>query len=310
LAVQARAGVLEAARPLARGIRPTVPPAAADFLSRQPFAVVGGGDRGGGVWASLLSGAPGFLRALDARAVRIDAAPGPDDPLADGLRPGEPAGLLAIELRSRRRMRLNGTVEVRHGRGITVRARQVYSNCPKYIQRRVWEAAEPRADPAPGRLPVAGRGRRSATLSPAQRRWIGAADTFFFASRHPEAGADASHRGGLPGFVRVADERTLVFPDYPGNNMFNTLGNLAVDPRSGLLFVDFERGATLQVTGRAEVIWDPARAAPFPGAERLVEFRVEAVAEVDDATELRARLTDYSPFNPPPPDHGAPPEAV
>nr|HRD10520.1 pyridoxamine 5'-phosphate oxidase family protein [Mycobacterium sp.] len=85
-------------------------------------------------------------------------------------------------------------------------------------------------------------------------RLIESADTFFLGTTHPEAGNDASHRGGPAGFVRVTDER-LWWPDYPGNNMFNSFGNLAVDPTAALLFVDFRTGDTLQLSGTATVDW-------------------------------------------------------
>jgi predicted pyridoxine 5'-phosphate oxidase superfamily flavin-nucleotide-binding protein len=119
---------------------------------------------------------------------------------------------------------------------------------------------------------------------------VAGADTFFVASWHPAGGADASHRGGQPGFVRVPDERTLEFPDYPGNNMFNTLGNLAGHPRAGLLFVDFERGDLLQITGRAEIRWEP---------ETALRVTVEEVLETPGGSPLRFELVEPSPANPP-----------
>ena len=140
--------------------------------------------------------------------------------------------------------------------------------------------------------------QRTATLTPSQRALIAAADTFFIASAHPTGGADASHRGGNPGFVRVLDERTLAFPDYPGNTMFQTLGNLAANPRCGLLFIDYASGATLQLSGTAEILWDRARVAGFAGAERAVEVRVTEVIEYPGALPLRWDLLGYSPFNP------------
>ena len=91
------------------------------------------------------------------------------------------------------------------------------------------------------------------------------------------AGADVSHRGGEPGFVRVAAPYRVLIPDYSGNMMFNTLGNLAADPRVGVLVIDFDSGATLQISGRATIVWERAAVATFAGAERLVEIEVEAV---------------------------------
>jgi predicted pyridoxine 5'-phosphate oxidase superfamily flavin-nucleotide-binding protein len=115
---------------------------------------------------------------------------------------------------------------------------------------------------------------------------------------HAEAGLDCSHRGGNPGFVRATGPDTITFPDYAGNNMFQTLGNLELDSRAGLLFIDFETGSTLQLTGRATVHWDKERLTSWPGAQRVIEFQLERIQETAQALPLRWRLLDYSPFNP------------
>ena len=305
LAVQARAGVQELAHRIGNSIRPSIPAAAQEFLRGQPLLVVASLDADGRVWASLLAGPPGFARALDERTVLIAARPAAGDPLGDNLRTGAPIGLLAIEFATRKRMRLNGVAEVlsagtggRPGAGLPLRvhAQQVYSNCPKYIQAREWTAIpDGRAGGDPGSSPTLSRGR---ALTADQQRWIERADTFFIATAHPEGGADASHRGGLPGFVRIQDDGRLVFPDYAGNTMFNTLGNIVANPGSGLLFVDFETGATLQLTGRADVVWDADRTAAFAGAERVVAFDVDEAIEIAGAYPLRSRFVSYSPFNP------------
>ena len=80
--------------------------------------------------------------------------------------------------------------------------------------------------------------------------------------------------------------------------MFQTLGNIESDGRSGLLFVDWEGGDALQLTGRAEIVWDAARTIEFAGAERVVEFQIEEVTAVTRATRLRWQLVEFSPFNP------------
>jgi hypothetical protein len=90
----------------------------------------------------------------------------------------------------------------------------------------------------------------------------------------------------------------LLWPDYSGNNMFQTLGNLALNPACGLLFLDFENGSTLQLSGRAEVLWDDPRLADFPGARRLVRFGLTEVVEVQDGLPFRWNFHGYSPFNP------------
>jgi len=204
-------------------------------------------------------------------------------------RPG-PLGLLAIDLSTRRRLRFNGRALHDPERGIFLSVEQVYGNCPKYIQAR-------RLDLEGGGHRVAPPVRASA-LSERQTAWIAAADTFFVASFHPEGGADASHRGGAPGFVQPLDGRTVAFGDYPGNTMFNTLGNIAVQPRAGLLFLDFEAGDILQLTGRARLDWNPEAVAAFRGAQGVrVVFEIDEVLETRGAG-VRGRLLEYSQFNP------------
>jgi uncharacterized protein len=234
--MQRRAGVRTLADRVARIIGAEIPPVAAAFVAAQPFVIVSTVDATGQPTASLLGGPPGFARAEDERTLTIAPAFGHDisaDVDATGT-----IGLLAIEPATRRRMRVNGTA-VRRGDSIVVTTREVYSNCPQYIRPR---AFAPRS------------------LSPASRDLIGTADTFFLATAHPILGPDASHRGGA---VRVESPARLSWPDLPGNNMFNSLGNLLVNPRCGLLFVDFDRAAALQLRGTATVHGDEERVVVF-----------------------------------------------
>jgi len=257
--VQRRAGVLAQADRNARVVADQIPEVAAAFLAAQPFVVVGSAD-GDRVWCSILSGPPGFLRAPDEHTVVIEAELAADDPLAS-LADGAEVGLLAIEPATRRRMRVNGPMWRPSDGSLAVQADEVISNCPRYITRR-----------EVGVLPVASTSVRSGRLSPAQQAWLAGTDTFFVATAQPGGGVDASHRGGEPGFVRVEGDGRVVWPDYAGNAMFLTLGNLEVNPAAGLLVVDWGSGATLQLSGRAEVEW---RAAD----DRWIAFDVEEVRE-------------------------------
>jgi uncharacterized protein len=99
-----------------------------------------------------------------------------------------------------------------------------------------------------------------------------------------------SHRGGKPGFVRVtqADGRTvLTSPDFFGNFHFATLGNLTLEPRAGILFVDFASGDLLSLTGDADVLWEGNEVAAFVGAQRLLRFRLNAGVLIENAVPLR-----------------------
>lgn len=205
---------------------------------------------------SPLVGAPGFLDAYGT-ALRVGVLPRPRDPLEVPLAGGA-AGLIAIDFATRRRMRVNGTIEASGPYGFALAVDQAYGNCPQYIQqRRVEHGHEDAggADAVPEAGVVRGPGAREDRLTEEQAALIGRADTFFLGTAHPERGSDASHRGGPAGFVRVDDDGGLWWPDYPGNNMFNSLGNLAVDPTAAMLFVDFATGDTVQLTGTAAVDW-------------------------------------------------------
>jgi predicted pyridoxine 5'-phosphate oxidase superfamily flavin-nucleotide-binding protein len=322
-AAQRLAGLLDEGTVSGRGIRSAIPEVAQRFLVQQPMAVLGAADADGRMWASLLTAPPGFLhadvpgsaasgdvpgsaasgalgknarhtrngdRGVDAGTLVIDARPVPGDPLRDRLAAPAPIGMIVIEPARHRRMRMNGRATPT-GRGLRVALDQVYSNCPKYIQKRMhrWRPSTP-GDP-----------RHSRELTGQQGEFIERADTFFIATADRDGNADASHRGGNPGFVQVLSPSVLRWPDYVGNAMFNTLGNLEVNPSAGLLFPDWRTGTTLQLTGIARTDWDPAHAAAVPGAQRLVEFTVTGVVELPAASPLRWGDPAFSRFNPPVP---------
>ncbi len=274
--VQRRAGVRAEAERVGRIVSPILTGAAARLMADIRLAVAASVDDRSRVWASLLTGPPGFLRPVDEQLMLIESQPHPSDHLARNLEARRELGLLAIDLATRRRLRFNGRALPDPEHGIFLAVDQVYGNCTKYIQAR---RVEPERA-GPGGSPP----ERSSALNEQQGVLIAAADTFFIASYHPEGGPDASHRGGAPGFVRLLDRRTLAFGEYPGNNMFNTLGNLAAQPRAGLLFLDFATGDTLQVAGSARLDWNPGRVADFRGARDVaVIFEVEETLETRGA---------------------------
>jgi predicted pyridoxine 5'-phosphate oxidase superfamily flavin-nucleotide-binding protein len=278
--VQARLLAREDAERVGRIIASEIPPTIRPLLRGQRMAVAASLDQQGRPWASPLTGPAGFIQAVDDHLLRVAVAPPPDDPLAADLRARPELGLLVIDPRTRRRLRFDGR-GLLSSDGLFLLASEVYGNCPRYIQRRRLVGE---------REGAAGEVRRSSSLDARTRALVAGADTFFIASWHPGGGADASHRGGRPGFVRVVDDTTLEFPDYPGNNMFNTLGNLVGHPRAGLLFVDFERGDLVQLTGRAQVLWVP---------ETAVRVAIEEVRETTGGSSLRFELVEPSPANPP-----------
>ena len=282
-----------------------------EFYAQLPCLFLGSVDRDGQPSASILVGAPGFAVSPDPKVLRVAARPLPDDPLARALEIGADIGVLGIEFTTRRRNRMSGTVSAITDDAFDVAVTQSFGNCPKYIQAREWRMVR---GGARGGVETSA----STSLGPGDRALIARSDTFFIASAFgtgrsdPTHGVDASHRGGRPGFVGALDERTLVMPDFVGNFAFNTLGNLLLEPRCGLLFVDFATGTTLQISARAEIVWDGPEVAASIGAQRLIRFHIGRVLRMERAVPLRWTFRDYSPFLPAfvasPPPVGAPKE--
>ncbi|MER8183343.1 pyridoxamine 5'-phosphate oxidase family protein [Kitasatospora sp. NPDC094015] len=251
--MQRRTGLLERADHVGRSIGEVIPPVAARFLTERRTLVLGAADRDGRLWATLLGGPAGFLRAADERTLAVATRPGPGDPLADALRRPAEVGTLALDPAGRRRMRVNGRATPDGRGGLLVAAEQVYSNCPRYIHRR----SPLDAPAAPGTS--AGAATTGTVLTLPQQLAAGTADTFFIATAGPTGAVDASHRGGPPGFLSVLGPDRLSWSEYPGNTMFMTLGNLELAPAAGLLLPDWESGGALLLTGTARVDWrDPA----------------------------------------------------
>ncbi|MFG2496944.1 pyridoxamine 5'-phosphate oxidase family protein [Streptomyces sp. NPDC048441] len=281
-AVQDLVGVRELADHVGRSMGDGIRPVVAAFLELQPMLVIGGADPAGAAWASLLTGKPGFVRATGPHQISIAGGPRRADPLAQALaREGTPVGTIALDPRTRRRIRLNGRARPTP-RGLAIEADQVFSNCPKYIQKR---QLPPGAQPGRPAAP-----RHGVKLTGDQRVFIAEADTFFLATVHAE-GADASHRGGNPGFVQVPSPYELAWRDYPGNSMFLSLGNLAADPRAGLLFLDWVTGVTLQLTGTARTEYGD-------DGSRTVRFTLTEAVQTLGASPWSWTAPEYSPANP------------
>lgn len=292
--VQERAGEQGQAARNAGVIADSIVPGALGFIAQQRLAIVGSVAPDGALWASLLMGDAGFVQAPDVRSLVFDVErmlSAPEDPLWANLEDDERVGMLFIELATRRRLRVNGNMSRGADGGLRLDVVEAYPNCPQYIQRRDMEAMETHE----GDWDTQSGG----VLTASQKEMVAQADTLFVASAHPDGGVDASHRGGNPGFLRWVDEATLRVPDYHGNSMFNTLGNLNANPKSGLLFVDFEGGRTLQLTGRAEIRWDlDVSDHPTGGTGRYWDFSVDEWVETTAPHHLEWTLVDRSTFNP------------
>ncbi|WP_397452243.1 pyridoxamine 5'-phosphate oxidase family protein [Pseudomonas sp. NA-150] len=277
-----------------RVVRDHMPDQHRNFYRILPYVFMGTVDDQGFPWATLLEGPPGFAHSPDPKTLQFEALPGANDPAGAHLRNGSPVGMLGIDLITRRRNRLNGHVTSISDSGLVISVDQAFGNCPQYIQLRQIERApdgDHRLTPDAEFLDH---------LDAAATDMIRQADTFFVASYADidgdpaTRGVDVSHRGGNAGFVRV-DGDCLMIPDFAGNLHFNTLGNFLINPVAGLLFIDFPTGDVLQVSGRAEVIFDDPQIQAFQGAERLWRVQVEKVVRRPAALASHWQFQAFSP---------------
>lgn len=290
MAVQNCAGAQQEAARNGAGIHAQIPLSANYFLQQRRFASAGFTDQSGRVWCSILTGEPGFLQAIGADTLSVQLSASADPLMIEHLGAEHDLGVLVIDFATRRRLRFNGRAHVENGK-IMLRTREVFGNCPRYIQMRTMVDTK---------QPVSSAGVRasSETLQPAQIELITRTDTFFIATAFNETGADVSHRGGMPGFVQVLSPSLIAWPDYEGNKMFQTMGNLTVNPAAGLLFLDFDSGDILQLTGTTEILWDEEAIRNFPGAQRVIRFAIEQVIATSNAVPFAWNFMEYSPFNP------------
>ena len=270
-----------------RVVRDFMPDQHRAFYAQLPYMVLGSVDAQGDAWATFLSGHPGFMTSPDPRTLDIAARVDPTDPASAGAGFGDPVGLLGLEMHTRRRNRMNGVVRSVDG-GMRVAVDQSFGECPRYIQLRDFGFARDPSEPYRGEVEESGE------LDAAARAMVEAADSFFVASyadRGDRRQVDVANRGGKPGFVRVGEDGLLTIPDFNGNLFFMTLGNIHLNGRAGLLFVDYETGDMLQMTGDAEVILSSPEIAAFQGAERLWTFRARKVVLRRGASPLRWAFT-------------------
>ncbi len=285
LTAQALAGV---SAPGSTGIRPFMPDQHREFFSLLSYLFVATVDEGGWPVATVLTGAPGFISSPDPTTLVARALPREGEPGAALFRAGRPFGALGLDFSTRRRNRANGLIDGADAGGLRLKVLQSFGNCPQYIQTRAVETAPASTAPA----------EAVAVDAPQVLAQIADADTFFVATVSgsvENGGVDISHRGGLPGFVKVVNGE-LVVPDFRGNRFMNTLGNLVEDPRAALLFVDFDTGDLLHLRGRVEIDWEPPAGQAWPeGVQRQWRFKPEEAWRRPAALPLRWDFGDFSP---------------
>lgn len=279
-----------------RMIADTIMRGAFRYISNQPMVIISSVDAQRSIWASVLVGEVGFIQVPDETTITLNLSmlrSVKDDIFFRNIAWHSPIGMLFMEPATRKRFRVNGQANL-VGNLITVSVKEAYPNCPKYIQKRTVIFSESRQ--ATRSQSVVGT-----SLQPSEIAWISAADTLFVGSAGADGRMDASHRGGGAGFVEVLDQHTLKIPDYVGNGMYNTLGNFVQNPKAGIIFMNFQQGSSLQLTGRAELLFDQNTENDLErttGTGRYWLFRTDEWICTQNHHRAAWKFVEYSPFNP------------
>ena len=280
-------------------IRDHMPEQHRDFYTKLPYLIVGHADKDGNPWASILFKEQELIHSPDDKHIIINTNPVAGEPLDKTLKHSAQAGLqtklgiLGIELKTRRRNRLAVHITDYSDQKMICKVDQAFGNCPKYIQAREFTFAKVNNQPL---MPY-----DFTSLDLQAITLIENSDTFFIASYlngdigDANKGVDVSHRGGNPGFVKV-NNNILTIPDYQGNNHFNTLGNILVNPIAGLLFIDFVSGNILMLTGKAQIIWDSDEIKEYDGAQRLLKFTLIKGVTIKHALPFKWGTAELSRF--------------
>lgn len=304
---------------------PTVPalsPQLANHLQIAPLIAIGTLDGDGKPWTTLWGGESGIARSLGGGIVGIrTAVTGKYDPVVEQLVGKEATGEvvreqgqgrmvsgLTIDLETRKRVKMYGRMvagalstredEVT-GRDETVaevqlvlKIEQSLGNCPKYLNSKHIVPASSRPqliDDSP-------------QLSQRAVALLTQADLFFVSSSQHDLDMDTNHRGGPPGFLRIASNdpsgAVLAWPEYSGNRLYQTLGNLRVNPVAGICIPDFETGDMLYITGKTEILVGADAHSLLPKSNLAVKLTVTAARFVAAALPFRGIAGAKSPYNP------------
>ncbi len=298
LYVQERADVVEDASRVSRIIKNSADGFAQDFIETQLFCFISSMDGEGSVWTSMLAGKqPGFARVITPNKLFFSQDKFhrfSDDILHSNIVNNPSVGILFIDLTTRRRQRLNGSLYSRED-GLHLEIEQSFVNCPKYIQLRTLENSHS--------LTISEVGiEKGLSILPARLKdIIENSDTFYLGTAGKNKSLDTSHRGGNSGFVKFIKDDTLRIPDYSGNNMFISLGNIHEYPEASLLFLDDESRSILQLQGEAELSFDEFGKEdehPTGGTGRYWYFRIKQYHLLKNVLPYTWRLVEFSSFNP------------
>ncbi len=293
LAMQAESGVQERMHKVGNAvIRDRIIEQHKEFFENLPYVFIALQDNDNRPWMTLMQGAPGFINSPDERTLNLNGKLIGEEHLDLNLDQRQAIGLLGLDLSNRRRNRLNGYLSTAGSHNtLSIEVGHSFGNCPKYIQIRHFDQDSQNAG---GHELVASH---FSTFDSTITRLIEHSDTLFIASAEKADGdLDASHRGGKPGFVRVSDQSQLWFNDYPGNNLYQTFGNVHGYSTVGLMFVDFETGDLVLLSGKAHIETLEKQSQDSKFLPRRFHFSLEKGIHIERAVNGSWVLEEMSPY--------------
>lgn len=301
-------------------------PQASFMLQRAPLLAIGTLDDASRPWTTLWGGNPGFSEPIGGGFVGTRTLVDEEfDPVVRALVGGGTKGEmlqpkdggkmvsgLAIDLVTRKRVKIAGKMAAGTLREVDIESEgdialpsdvpskqtqiqlvtkieESLGNCPKYLNQYELKPA----------LVTPKLLNEGPTLSPEARALIDKSDMFFLSSTSPTS-MDTNHRGGPPGFVRTISPTCIIYPEYSGNRLYQSLGNLQLNPLIGVTFPDYETGDVLYTTGTAEILIGAAAAQLMPGTNLAVKIHLTHTLHVHRGLPFRGTLVldGRSPYNP------------
>lgn len=295
LAVQKIADEEEIAKQRIPMISNSLHPRSIPFIEDQILAFPGSEDYNGNIWLSLLIGERGFIKIPSLQEITFDLSKivsNPTDIFFKNIELKPTVGLLFHEAARRIRYRAWGIARKKENQ-LVFDIRMGYPSCPKHIQREIIEI------PEDAKVTSASY-QKGTKLGEVEKALIIEAHTFFIATQTKKGDIESSHRGGDPGFIEIQENGILRVPDYIGNSMFSTLGNIYENPKAALLFVDYKKGETLQLSGNAELQFDQNSKDDFYKSGetgRFWTFQTEKWIRTVNHHKVNSKFIDFSPFN-------------
>jgi len=265
------------------------------FLEYQILAFPGSQDAQGNLWISLLVGERGFIKAPSIHEITFDISKitsNKNDIFFKNIETNATVGLLFHEAARRARYRAWGNATKKDNL-LSFNINMGYPSCPKHIQEEIIQL--PENSPT-----VTSKTEKGTTLNGLEKEWIANAHTFFITTQTKKGDIEASHRGGNPGFIEVLENGHLRVPDYLGNSMFSTLGNIYENPKAALLFVDYKKGQTLQLSGLATLEFDQHSDNDFHKSGetgRFWTFETKQWIKTLNHHQVINEFLEFSPFN-------------